>query len=402
MKILKVFSLVVVLHLVLLVMLVVQPGCGTVSKTETAKAATPVGDSRYSDLWVMNKSDSKKDNRITKNAPAKVAADRVSSSVAYSESDNNETFIDIQEARVQTAAVYSDDNNHGEYTVEKGDSLWNIARKNNISMRTLMSYNGLTETDRIYPGQTLMVPGGNTLVAANQQSNEPVFKEAPAKADVIAKNDPVVMEPREAEEASTEVAEVEISKPKYEPEEIEGIYEVQPGDSLYILALRNNTTIEEIRRLNHLDKYMIRVGQKIMIPGYNTNSEPMMSVEKQSFATAFNDVPVKQTGAPDVEYLEHEVQPGEFPGLIARKYNMSVAQLMSLNKIQNPRALRVGTTLKVTNPEFLNQTQMAGMSNTSDNESMTVKVDSPEKATEEETSVSTINFEDFPIVRVGS
>ena len=401
MKILKVFSLVVVLHLVLLVMLVFQPGCGTVSKTETAKAATPVGDSRYSDLWVMNHSDSKKSNKITKNTPATVAEDRINASVAYSESGSNDTFIDLQEARAQTAAVYSDDNNHGEYTVEKGDSLWKIARKNNISMRMLMSYNGLTETDHIYPGQTLMVPGGNTLIAANTQSfSEPEPYEALAEPKVLAQNDPVTIEEPKSEKA---VAEVAISRPKYQPEEIEGIYEVQPGDSLYILALRNNTTIEEIRRLNHLDKFMIRVGQKIMIPGYNSNTDQVVSAEQRSFANAFNDVPVEQGANADIQYLEHEVKAGEFPGLIARKYNMSVAELMSLNDIQNPRALRVGVTLKVTNPEFMTgQTQIAEVPNTSDNESITVKVDGPEKATEEETSVSTINFEDFPIVRVGS
>ena len=394
MKILKVFSLVVVLHMVLLVMLVFQPGCKTVSKTETAKADKPIGDSRYSDLWVMNGKDSKK-SKSTKSSPVVTNRDNVKSSVAYSETPNNDNFIDMREARVQTAAVYTDDNNHGEYAVEKGDSLWKIARKNNISMRTLMSYNGLTETDRIFPGQVLMIPGGSGEVAP--ASTKPI-----AEPTFIAKKEtPVVEEPVVTEKVETMVAKVDIPQ----SEGAEGVYEVQPGDSLYIIAVQNNTSVEEIRKLNNLDKYMIRIGQKIRIPGkYNGATETPLSPEKKSFAVAFNDVPVENVATGDGEYLEHEVKAGEFPGLIARKYNMNVADLLRINNIQNPRALRVGTTLKVVNPEFMiNQTDLASApSQKTDTESVAVKIEDKNKKMEDDTSVSTINFEDFPIVRVGS
>ena len=399
MKILKVFSLVVVLHMVLLVMLLFQPGCKTVSKTETAKADKPIGDSRYSDLWVMNNKDTKK-SKSTKPLPVVASQDKVKSTVAYTEAPNNDTFIDMQEARVQTAAVYADDNNHGEYAVEKGDSLWKIARKNNLSMRTLMSYNGLTETDRIFPGQVLMIPGGSGEVA-------PASTQPMAEPTVIAqKETPVVKESAVTEEPKGEKMETMVAKVDLpQSEETEGTYEVQPGDSLYIIAVQNNTSVEEIRKLNNLDKYMIRIGQKIKIPGkYNGAAETPLSPEKKSFAVAFNDVPVQNIATGEGEYLEHEVKAGEFPGLIARKYNMNVADLLRINNIQNPRALRVGTTLKVVNPEFMiNKTDLASApSQKTDTESVAVKIGDKNKKMEEDTSVSTINFEDFPIVRVGS
>lgn len=43
------------------------------------------------------------------------------------------------------------------YTVQKGDSLYTIARKHNIKLDDLLGRNGLTETSVIYPGQVLVL-----------------------------------------------------------------------------------------------------------------------------------------------------------------------------------------------------------------------------------------------------
>ncbi len=44
------------------------------------------------------------------------------------------------------------------YTVEKGDSIYEIARRYNINPDLLASLNGLNNTDYIYPNQTIMIP----------------------------------------------------------------------------------------------------------------------------------------------------------------------------------------------------------------------------------------------------
>lgn len=44
------------------------------------------------------------------------------------------------------------------YVVEKGDSVYDIARKNNVSYQDLLMLNGLNENDYIYPGQQILVP----------------------------------------------------------------------------------------------------------------------------------------------------------------------------------------------------------------------------------------------------
>lgn len=47
------------------------------------------------------------------------------------------------------------------YTVRKGDSIYEIARRYNINPDLLASLNGLNNSDYIYPNQTIMIPKSN-------------------------------------------------------------------------------------------------------------------------------------------------------------------------------------------------------------------------------------------------
>ncbi len=44
------------------------------------------------------------------------------------------------------------------YTIEKGDNLYEIARKYNINPKLLAAVNGIEDKEYIYPGQVLMIP----------------------------------------------------------------------------------------------------------------------------------------------------------------------------------------------------------------------------------------------------
>lgn len=47
------------------------------------------------------------------------------------------------------------------YTVQKGDSIYAIARRYNINPELLASLNGLNNSDYIYPNQIILIPKSN-------------------------------------------------------------------------------------------------------------------------------------------------------------------------------------------------------------------------------------------------
>lgn len=47
------------------------------------------------------------------------------------------------------------------YTVKRGDTIYDIARKNNIDRRILLLINGLDEDDYIYPNEQILIPREN-------------------------------------------------------------------------------------------------------------------------------------------------------------------------------------------------------------------------------------------------
>lgn len=53
------------------------------------------------------------------------------------------------------------DNRFNKYTVKQGDSIYAIARENNIDPNLLLKLNGLNEYDFIYPNQEILIPNNN-------------------------------------------------------------------------------------------------------------------------------------------------------------------------------------------------------------------------------------------------
>ena len=47
------------------------------------------------------------------------------------------------------------------YTVKKGDTIYDIARRNNIDRRILLLINGMDEDDYIYPDEQILIPRQN-------------------------------------------------------------------------------------------------------------------------------------------------------------------------------------------------------------------------------------------------
>lgn len=82
----------------------------------------------------------------------------------------------------------------GQYRVQKGDTLTQIARKHGQSVSSLMSMNNISNPNRIHVGQVLKVQGGSPGAAGMATSSGPlpdagsssVQQPAPAKGSSIA------------------------------------------------------------------------------------------------------------------------------------------------------------------------------------------------------------------------
>lgn len=101
------------------------------------------------------------------------------------------------------------------------------------------------------------------------------------------------------------------------PQEGSLAHTVAPGDTLFSIARRYGTTVEELMRLNGLDTFLIQPGQVLRLP---------------------------QGG----ERL-HVVAPGDTLFSLARRYGTTVEELMRLNGLSTP-GLKVGQTLKIPAP----------------------------------------------------
>ena len=86
------------------------------------------------------------------------------------------------------------------YTVEKGDNLYNIANKYNISLKDLLDINGLDKDNYIYPGQEIMVPKDNVKVIIT--SNEETINSASKRLglnneELLYQNDNIYLLPEQ-------------------------------------------------------------------------------------------------------------------------------------------------------------------------------------------------------------
>ena len=99
-------------------------------------------------------------------------------------------------------------------------------------------------------------------------------------------------------------------------------YIVKSGDSLYSIAKKYNTTINELKQLNNLKSNNLSINQVLKIPTNN----------KEESTTVTNYI----------------VKSGDSLYSIAKKYNTSVDKIKQLNNL-NTNLLSIGQTLKIPN-----------------------------------------------------
>ena len=199
----------------------------------------------------------------------------------------------------------------GSYTVQKGDSLYSIARKFNTSVGELKRINNLSN-DSLDIGQILKLP-----VTNENYLNYSVIK-GDSLYSIAKKYNTSVDEIKRINNLSSnslsigQNLKIPINESNNE-ESKETIYLVKKGDSLYSIARSYNITVDELKRINNLTSNNLSIGQMLKLP------------------------------SSDVNYI---VVKGDSLYSIARKYNTTVDELKRLNNLSSNN-LSIGQVLKI-------------------------------------------------------
>lgn len=176
-----------------------------------------------------------------------------------------------------------DENQRGDTTptmihvVKKGDYLYALAKRYDTTVEKLMLWNGLTNDD-------LQV--GDWLVVA------PMDEEATYR-----------------------------------------IYQVRPGDTLWIISDRSQNDVNEIKRLNNLTNDTLKVGQHLVLRDYSY--QPPISVTNGS------SLPDAGSG-----YIAYIVKPGDYLYALAQRFNTTIKAIEDANHLTSD-FLFVGQELKI-------------------------------------------------------
>jgi len=210
---------------------------------------------------------------------------------------------------------YTVEDNENYYKVKSGDTLWNIARENGLTVTELKEVNNLT-SNSLSIGQLLYIP-----------------------------------------KEETEIIETEV-------------YTVKSGDTLYSIARKYNLSVDELKKLNNLTSNSLSIGQKLKISSTETDTETTYTVVKgdslYSIANKFgttvnnlkdinnltsNNLSIGQglkIPSSTANKLTYTVKKGDTLYSIARTYNTTVNEIKSLNNLTS-NSLSIGQTLILPN-----------------------------------------------------
>ena len=159
-------------------------------------------------------------------------------------------------------------NDYDTYTVQEGDSLYSIANKYNIKVSDLIEFNGLPTTV-LTIGETIRIPKNSII------SKENVYVVKPgdtlyriANLYNISINDLITANNLSSNILSIGQELVIPVKPVKEEDYV--VYEVVNGDTLYSIARRFNTKVDSIKSYNNLSSNLLNIGQVLQVPINNS------------------------------------------------------------------------------------------------------------------------------------
>ena len=253
------------------------------------------------------------------------------------------------------------------YIVKQGDSLWSIAKKYNITASELKEYNNLNN-NLLSIGQIIRIP------TTTQTGDYLVY--TVVKGDnlysIANKYNVTVNEIKEYNNLSSNILNIgqQLFIPTTELTGTGNLYTVVKGDSLYSIANKYGISVDELKNNNNLTSNILNIGQKLKIPEIKepeTNDyinyvvkkgDSLYSISKKynlsvSEIMKYNNLTTNLLNIGQIikipsnnEVNTYIVKSGDSLYSIARKYNTSVDELKSKNGLTS-NLLSIGQILIV-------------------------------------------------------
>lgn len=180
------------------------------------------------------------------------------------------------------------------YTVQRGDTLWSIARRYGTTIQEIAQVNGIQNVNLIFPGQVLRIHTNSNIHGSEANSTGG-----------------------------------------------KTYYTIQRGDTLWRIARRYGTTVQNLVSWNNIQNpNLIFPGQRIIIYGTSsTNTRVSKNVNTNSSQNVYSNN--------NVNYAQYTVQKGDSLWGIARRYRICPKKLARINGINNPYMIYPGLVLKI-------------------------------------------------------
>ncbi len=223
------------------------------------------------------------------------------------------------------------------HKVRKGETIASIARRYDCSTAEIKKWNKLKKS-AVYKGQNLKI-----YTQTRQAIKAKAPKENPDNQTVIAKADSSSINKTENNPTPENIIVSNAIKPKY--------HTVKKGETLGKIAGKYNVTTNNLMAWNKMKSQKLLAGQKLRVNAPSKANAPEQDVQiaEKTMNETVHPKHTQPAGA-DTHAKYHIVKKGEFAAKIAAKYNITLAELIAWNDLDNTK-IQVGQKLKVSASE---------------------------------------------------